>query len=422
MQEQQKAAVAAERSAEKIRPGREKKKTAVREDKRYTALAKFFQNIEWIFICLAIVVGVALSFIFNDRITTENLGLLFSGMSFRFPGEEAVFETVRFDADMEMDYDVFRDCFAVVTTASLRLYDHRGNIVTEEALKMEDPVLSSGKEYLMVYDKEGTSYVICNALSVVYKSDDVHTLYFAGMNDDGSYYVCCSSEDHPTVIQVYNRSFRLKRELKYDRYPLAGIMSEDGGKMLFLSYRSGKNGQLEGYVNIYDMTGETVVLLEQAYDELPLDGVFLVDGGMAVVFESGIRFYDEQGTETVFLSFPYSAPVKLAMSAQMIAVSFDENKVHGTSNIVLYDTKEKRLFDTVKHVGRIERLYVSSERLFITEEEKTSIYDSKTMKTMILDLPFPDKLIFTEEKDVLFFCYGNKAENKAQEINKYFND
>lgn len=398
----------------KKRPGRQMQQQASKPDEYYVKLSGTAQAWRYAVTVLLLVFAVGMAFIFSSEITAENFGLLLRNASFSFPGEDTNFETVRYDADLKMDFAVYKEYFAVAATTGLKMYNHRGNVVLEEDVQMSAPTVASGENYILVYDREGRSYMICNSVTTLKQEKLDHPIHDADMSDEGSYLFVTSSENYLSVLQIYNRSFNLKRELQTDRYPVAAKLSRQADRMLFLSYKTTDAGALEGHVSFYDLSDKTEIVADRIYNELPVCAA-ITDEGAAVVFESRAVFYDKSGAEKGVYDFGGRTPSRCAFGKNDLALVFESDKVKAKNEICSIDLASGGLLRSITFTGRIKGLWRAGAYLFIGEKERLHCYAAETFEEQIFEVDLPEKVLAGQGK-TLFFCYGNKAENIYRSI------
>lgn len=421
-QDQPKAPVAVpERLPE--RPARQNVPKASMPDRYYMRLSGIARFWRYVVTFTLIAFAVGMTFLYSSEITAENFGLLLRNVSFSFPGEESVFTTVRYDADLTMDHSFYRNYFAVATTNELRLYDHRGNIALDENISMKDPKIETGDDYIMVYDREGKKYMIFNAITCVYSGSVEYSLYFAKMSKSGEYLICSSSPGYLSVISIYNRRFNLHRELKIDRYPLYAGLSAQADLMMFLSYSSNESGYIEGNLSFYRLGDSTELVKEYRYDSMPLGGYMTEEGTGVVLFRDSVRFYRQNGEEEQTVYFESKDPVRFSFGEEYIALSFDKSKVLAENTLSVYSVKEGGKAGEWLYKGRIEGITAEADRIFVCEAEKTTVYRMEPeadpaqpfAEETVLAVTLPEKIV-TGKDGMLFFCYPNKAENIAAKL------
>ncbi len=396
------------------RPGRSTLEEPGKPDAYYEKLADRARVLRYIVTAFLLLFAVGMAFFYSSEITAENFGLLLRNVSFSFPGENKTFGTVRYDADSVMDFAAYKQYFAAATSSALRLYDHRGNIVLDEKLNMKDPQIETGENYVMVYDREGKDYLVCNSVAVLKEESFERAIYSADMSDRGNYLLLSSSAQYLSIIKVYNRSFNLTKELKIDRYPLHATLSEEADRMMFLSYRTADSGALEGHVSFYDFTEKTELVADCVYNQIPLMGRMTGEGA-AVVFEDRVVLYDLKGREARTVSFEERSPVRCVFSDEYLFCAVDENKVLAKSLLFAVNLSNGERVFQKEFIGRIERIWAEGGMFAVGEKQLLHIYSAQTGEEQVLKISLPEMLVKGDEK-ALFACYGNKAENIYEQI------
>lgn len=395
------------------RPGRQPRiKKPIKPDPYYGKLAAASLVAQYIVLFTLILFAAGMPFLFSDEITIENFGLLLRNISFSFPGEQVEFTSVRYDADLSMDFAAYKEYFAVATTGGVRLYDHRGHIALDEALNMTDPVLDAGERYVLAYDREGKEFAVYNSISLLYTGKEESSIHCADLCDEGSFLILTGSSTARSVIKVYNRAFNLQRELRIDRYPLSATLSSEGETLLFLSCDTNEAGELQGYVNLYDLKDKTVAVLELCHQGIPLYGVALKDGAI-VVFEDGVYFYDKEEGERLVYSFDQGAPFRIASSKEVLAVVFEENGVTGRYRVEMLSTADGGSLGALLYEGRVRDLFVCARTVWLADDDKATVFDPESGTTTEHGGERPMKIVCSESGTV-FACYANKAETRGR--------
>lgn len=107
-------------------------------------------------------------------------------------------------------------------------------------------------------------------MAALYEGSEEYPIYGADVSDNGSYLILTGTPEYSSVLKVYNRSFRLAREVKTDRYPLAAKLSGDGTRMALACYTCADSGEAEGHILVYELGEKTELLRDISLKDLPL--------------------------------------------------------------------------------------------------------------------------------------------------------
>lgn len=414
VQEGEKAIRPKDVRTERVLPERLEKKQGKLPDPYFTKLAKWSRWGRNTVTVLLVIFTLAIAFIFSNEITGEKLKLLLRNASFSFPGEEVRYSTVRYDADAEMDFSAYREYFAVATGSSLRLYDHRGNVALDGDIEMSAPTLDAGEDYLLVYDREGKSYLVCNSVAVLYEGSESFPIYRADVCDNGRYMILTSSSYYLCVMKIYNRSFKQIKEISVNCYPISAELSRDGKTLLLLCTAYGNNGRLENKICIYDVSSNAQLTAEIVTDSLPLAGT-LTDRGCAVLFEDSIRIYGTGGALRASFGFGGKTPTHYCFGGKLAAVSFSREELPVGAEVLVYDLEGERSVQSIDHTGRIERLDLKNDLLFINESGRVRAVDMQSGGERLIEGSAPMKIL-EGINDTILFCYRDKAVNACESV------
>lgn len=397
------------------RPGREKKEETLPPDPYFEKLYKHTRRWRYTVTAVLLLFTVGMAFFYSEEITAENLKLLLRNASFSLPGEDVRYTEVRYAAAPSMDFCSYREYLAVATAEEMRLYDQRGNVALEKAVKMERPTFDAGEDYVLLYDREGKTYLLCNSVAALYEGSEEYPIYGVDVSDNGSYLILTGTPEYSSVLKVYNRSFRLAREVKTDRYPLAARLSGDGTRATLACYTCADSGEIEGHILFYGLGEKTELLGDVFLKELPLTISFDQKNRLAVLTEKGLYLFDEQGQKLVFLSFEGKIPALCATEGEKIAVSFEDSRMLSENTVWCYDTEKNSVWEASAK-GDIRTLFLAKGLLFIGEKEKLTVWDTETGENQTLSKNLPEK-VFGGTGNTIFVCYRNKTENIYDSLN-----
>ena len=410
---QDKSALQSVDPGKRLLPERSRKTVSRAPDAYFVKLTKGARLLRYAVTFLLVVFTVAMAFVYSEEITGEKLKLLMRNASFSFPGEHIAFTTVRYDADPEMDFAAYREYFAVATTSGIRLYDHRGNIALDRKIGMERPTIDAGKDYIVVFDREGKNYLVCNSVTALYSGSTDFPIYSADVCDNGSYLIVTGSSSYLCVMTVYNRSFKAAREVRVNRYPLYAGLSDDGKMMMLLSYTVNASGRYESHVGFYDLSEETKLKNDYVSEDLPLGGRMTASGAVVFYADRAVVF-SGAGEMKNILYFEKSTPTAFTCADGVAAVSFIENTVTGENSILCFDSESGESFGCFPFIGRIEKLFAAHGLIFIGEKDGLTALAPGTAEQRRIRTALPEK-IFAGVNDALFFCFRNKAENMSDQ-------
>lgn len=397
------------------RPGREKKGETLPPDPYFEKLYKHTRRWRYAVTIVLLLFTVGMAFFYSEEITAENLKLLLRNASFSLPGEDVRYTEVRYAAAPSMDFISYREYLAVATAGEMRLYDQRGNVALEKAVKMEKPTFDAGQDYILLYDREGKTYLLCNSVAALYEGSEEYPIYGADVSDNGSYLILTGTPEYSSVLKVYNRSFRLAREVKTDRYPLAAKLSGDGTRMALACYTCADSGEAEGHILVYELGEKTELLRDISLKDLPLMISFDQKNRLAVLTEKGLYLCDAQGQERAFRSFEGRIPVLCATEGEKIVVSFEDSRMLFENTVWCYDTEKDSVWESPAK-GHIRTLFLAQGFLFAGEKERLTVWDTETGATQTLSKDLPEK-VFGGTGNTIFVCYRNKAEDIYDSLN-----
>ena len=395
--------------AGRVMPERTQTDKSLPPDPYFSKLTKTARIMRYIVTFVLVFFTISVAVFASDDITAEKLKLLVRNVSLSLPGENVSFTTVRYDADAEMDFASYRDYFAVAVTSGVRLYDHRGNVALNEQIKLASPALDAGDDYLLVYDREGKNYMLCNSVAQLYTGVEDYPICCADVADNGSYMILTSSPTYLCRVKVFNRSFKQTRDIQIDRCPLYAQYADDAGALLLISYTVNAAGKIEGHIGYYDLTGDTKLLFDAVENELPLGGRLTTDGA-AVLYADRIVFYDRAGQVKRSESFGQSAPRGYYVGEDVFVIDFEDNAVLRTHRLACFGLGSGAQSKTIDYKGNVTKVFVVNGLLYARGESGMTVYDLVSGSSRTLAGQPPEKVL-SGVNGAVFFCDRSKAVN-----------
>ena len=230
-------------------------------------------------------------------------------------------------------------------------------------------------KYVLVYDMSGNSFALYNSFSKVYTESFDYPITDAAISDSGAFAVLTRSSDYKSVINVYNKSFKLIGRYSKNLYALDLSIDDKGERMAVLFYDVG-DGRGRTTLRVYDISNrvsdkrdpdEDRILCEREIEyAFPISCSFNSGGGLSVITDSSILLLD--GNLDPGDSIGYNAEVSAVYTGENgAAVALGSGALNDRNRIIAFDGNGKLLYDeTVR--SSVREISVLDEYVFVKSD------------------------------------------------------
>lgn len=113
------------------------------------------------------------------------------------------------DSDSVLDIKSFNDGIAVLTNNSVIYVNKSGSSVSKNSHKYSNPVISVGRNRILLYDRGAHAYRVENAGGILQEGKTDSIILTGYMSENGSYAVAEKGTDSLSSVSVYNSKYRL---------------------------------------------------------------------------------------------------------------------------------------------------------------------------------------------------------------------
>ena len=289
--------------------------------------------------------------------------------------ESTNYETLSYDVYQNQNFSLYRGGIAAVSPSNVSVFTATGRRTLKSRADFVIPYSVCSDKYVLVYDMSGNSFALYNSFSKVYTESFDYPITDAAISDSGVFAVLTRSSDYKSVVNVYNKSFKLIGRYSKNLYALDLSIDEKGERMAVLFYDVG-DGRGRTTLRVYDISNrvsdkrdpdEDRILCEKEIDyAFSLSCSFNSGGGLSVITDSSILLLD--GNLDPGDSIGYNAEVSAVYTGENgAAVALGSGALNDRNRIIAFDGNGKLLYDeTVR--SSVREISVLDKYVFIKSD------------------------------------------------------
>ena len=289
--------------------------------------------------------------------------------------ESTNYETLSYDVYQNQNFSLYRGGIAAVSPSNVSVFTATGRRTLKSRADFVIPYSVCSDKYVLVYDMSGNSFALYNSFSKVYTESFDYPITDAAISDSGVFAVLTRSSDYKSVVNVYNKSFKLIGRYSKNLYALDLSIDDKGERMAVLFYDVG-DGRGRTTLRVYDISNrvsdkrdpdEDRILCEKEIDyAFSLSCSFNSGGGLSVITDSSILLLD--GNLDPGDSIGYNAEVSAVYTGENgAAVALRSGALNDRNRIIAFDGNGKLLYDeTVR--SSVREISVLDEYVFVKSD------------------------------------------------------
>ena len=216
------------------------------------------------------------------------------------------YETLSYDVYQNQNFSLYRGGLAAVSPSNISVYTATGRRTLKSRADFVVPYAVCSEKYVLVYDMSGNSFSVYNSFSKVHTESFDEPITDAYISDSGVFAVVTSSASYRSVINVYNKNFKMTGKYSKNLYSIDVCIDKDGERMAVLFYDVG-DGRGVTLLRVYDIAersssekdpDEDRIIYEHFFDyQFPLSCSFIGDGKLSVITDTSTSVFFEEDDE-----------------------------------------------------------------------------------------------------------------------------
>ena len=328
-------------------PEPQKEKVLRREDftaagDTYYATVSVGYKIMQRIIVLILAIFLIFSLITNFReITYDNLFYLLKDFSTAVDMESANYDTLSYDSNTNHFFSLFRGGLTVVNSSNISVFTATGRRTMNIQSAFSSPCVESSGKYFIIYDTSGNTFSVYNSFSRIFTQTLAYPVTGACFADNGYMAVITRDISHKSMVNVYNKNFKILYTVPSDKYAYDVDMSSKADR-LAVSYYGIGDGSGTSEIRILSLSTAQDLESITIAGEFLLKCGFISDSVFAVITNKSIRIYDKNFEEIESVQYYNSAISGYSINEHGAAVSYTYNS---TNVAVVFDSSGKLLYN-----------------------------------------------------------------------------
>ena len=297
------------------------------------------------------------------------------------------YETLSYDVYPNQSFSMYRGGVAAVSPSNISVFTATGRRTLKSRADFVVPYAVCSDKYVLVYDMSGDSFAIYNSFSKVHTENLDAPITDAYISDSGVFAVVTSSAAYKSVINVYNKNFKITGKYSKDFYSTDICIDAEGERMAVFYYDVG-DGRGRTLLRIYDISNRTAkgkdpdedrIIYEHAFDyQFPLSCSFLKDGKLAVVTNRSSTVFESNKVEyQIYDSYSYSGELSAVWTGMGgSAVAIKDTTLNDVNKVIAFDESGKLLYEDVVRES-VREIAVLGDYVFVRSD--TGVVRIRTM-------------------------------------------
>ncbi|MBO5937989.1 MAG: hypothetical protein J6Q82_00625 [Clostridia bacterium] len=300
-----------------------------------SAVYKVAQRALW----LLFILFMLLSIVFNhSQITYDNFYYLIKDFSGAADYDGSYYETLSYESDHRQNFTLYRGGLASVSPSKISVFTATGRRTLNATTSFSSPFMESSGKYILVYDTSGTTFSIYNSFARVFTKTVEYPVMNASLGEDGSFAIVTRTAAKQSVIQVYNKNFKMKKmlELETGYYAFDIVLNTENNTLSVLSYDAG-NGTGRTTLSLRDLDTLEEIEAVRFDGEFPIACGTLDNQSVVLLTDRYIRIFDRTlsekessgdysvGNITGYSLTSEGVAVSATLSSQTMIYAFDKD-------------------------------------------------------------------------------------------------
>lgn len=366
----------------------------------YAKQTKILRRVRVIAVIVLISFLVMMVVLFRDSITIENLQYFLRYLDTRQAQSDTI-SSIPYDSSSVSDIAVYKGGLAMVDSASVSLYDLNGDVIMAKEAANTSPLISSGDTTFLVYNIGGNTVQMYNSLTCLFDQTYDNPISCAAVNNDGMFFVGTRSMEYRSVIDVYNKNFELIYQwFSPDKYLMCADLKDGGDSLVTAAIYANEDGSSSAVVSVYRTNSEDVQSEITLTDQIPLSVHFQSNGGIVLITDRGLQFYDDALKLKNEVTYTGYVPVRAESFDEYSYFALNKNVVGSQHEITVTDRDGNVLFS--KNVeGEITDCTRSGDMLYFLMERQLVCVSPRDGRVSKLDIDAGATAITATENDLL---------------------
>ena len=250
---------------------------------------------------------------------------------------------VTLDSVEPLEIEAFGNSVALLTSDEVALLDSDGKTSFQFVHGFTNPVLKTGNERVLTYDRGGYGFRLDSRQGNLYTGRSTNTI-LTGAAGHGAIFALVTTESHYAgSVTVYNKSG--EELLKWSSSdPIIDVdFSPDDSRLAVACVSFGTSGELIASVHIFDIRKETELAVPSFADALPVAVNYKKDGRIHLVCDSMLAVVEEDLKTSRTVPYLRQLQSYAFTHEDTLLVSADSHEVASTITLVAPEGESRSL-------------------------------------------------------------------------------
>lgn len=301
---------------------------------------------------------------YRSSITYDNFKYLIRDLDTSYSaGGGGSFSSIRYDAQSNMRFSLFKNELAVVGSSRVSLYSSSGAQTLSEVTISAKPILEVSDKYILLYDLGSYNLTLYNSFTKVLEKTYDSPIFGAEICDSGAFAVITRSLEAKYEILFCNGSFTPVAKYYKNKYVIDVAIRSDGGEIAILSTDS-VGGNFSSELMVCQANSKEAKYTYTIDNSYPIAVKYLDGGKLFVMFDNKMIFYDADGVKVNQYDISGKQPVCMNTNGNRVAAVIGTSIVNSENNIMVFDTDGNILYNDFINI-KVKDISVTNDRLYI---------------------------------------------------------
>ena len=384
------------------------------ETSYYAKVASRYRTAKYLTVFLLVLLLLGGLVMGSGNITYANFVYLLRDLDVVFDavgGTDA--DSLHYSTAEDRQYVAYRDGLALVSHDGVQIYNSGGKRTLEDDPDYSDPRAVASDRYLLTYDRNGGGYTLYNSLSAVYRDTLDYPIHGAAISDSGYYAVISETREYTSAVVLYNKNCKLVNRYLKDKYVIDAAISDDGDRIAMVSVSSAQGDYLAEF-QLCEPGKDSAIATLSIPGVFPMSVRFFSDNSFAVLCDTAIYFYNDNGELQKTFSFTDSAPERFALAGKYAALVYPANVMGTESRICIFDSAGSTVTETVVE-GGAQAMTVTENAVWLMTESRLFRVEPEGKVTYISHDGGAKALLAVEE-DILICSPSSARRCRASDL------
>ena len=289
----------------------------------------------------------------------------------------------------------------------VEIYNRAGTRTLSDDPGFDDPRAAASAQYMLVYDLGGETYALYNSLARIYTETLDYAISGGAISDSGLYAVVTKDRRYTSAVLLYGKNNKLKNRYLKEKYVIDVAISDDGDRIAIVSVSS-SDGAYSAEFQLSAPGEDSAIATLTMPGVFPLAVRFYTDNSFAVLCDSAIYFYRDDGEALGNYAFADEGPSRFMLDGDTAALVFPNNVMDTESRVLLFNQSGELYREEVLD-GRAQEIALGEDAFYLlTEHRLHRLPLSGTHAVESLDYAGGGKALLPTENGV-YLCTASTA-------------